>query len=171
MSKDVKAKEASIIVDLKKPHNLIATWFGCGLMRKAPGTWGSLGALPFGIAIYYYGGAYALEFCIIISFFIGLWAAKEFDGEHGTHDSKMIVIDEVSGQWLAMLPALMFTGYNPALLVLSFGAFRFFDILKPWPVSYFDKKVGGALGVMGDDIIAGIFAAIVIYGVIYAGLA
>ena len=77
------------------------------------------------------------------------------------HDSKMIVIDEVAGQWIALLPAAL----NPALILIAFILFRFFDILKPWPISFIDKKVPGALGVMGDDIIAGLFAAICVFAV------
>jgi phosphatidylglycerophosphatase A len=87
---------------------------------------------------------------------VGLWAADRFDRDLDMHDSKMIVIDEVAGQWIAMIPAY---GSLP-LYLLSFVLFRFFDILKPWPVSYFDKHVEGAAGVMGDDIVAGIMAAI-----------
>ncbi len=145
-------------LDKKKPFVWLASWFGCGFISPAPGTWGSLGALPFGVLIFYLGGISALFWAVIIVTLIGLWAADKFDKALDGHDSKMIVIDEVAGQWLALIPAAL----NPFLIILSFIAFRFFDILKPWPVSYFDKKVPGAAGVMGDDIVAGLMACVVI---------
>jgi phosphatidylglycerophosphatase A len=155
---------------LKDPAILLATWFGCGLVRKAPGTWGSLGAIPPGLLLYHYGGLYVLAAATVIAFFAGLWAARAYDEAAGTHDSKQIVIDEVAGQWLSLLPVLYFTGLYWGLIALSFLLFRLFDILKPWPVSFFDRKLGGAAGVMLDDIAAGCYAALCLTGGIYAGL-
>lgn len=103
-----------------------------------------------------FGGAITLGIASLCITLLGLWAAHKFDQDMDGHDSKMIVIDEVAGQWIALIPAAL----NPALILLAFIAFRFFDILKPWPVSFFDKKVPGAIGVMGDDIVAGLFAAL-----------
>ena len=143
-------------LDRKQPFVWLASWFGCGFVNPAPGTWGSLGALPFAYIIVALGGVYGLAIAAFIIMIIGLWAADKFDKAMDGHDSKMIVIDEVAGQWIALLPAAL----NPVLIVAAFIAFRFFDILKPWPVSFFDKKVSGAAGVMGDDIVAGLFAAI-----------
>jgi phosphatidylglycerophosphatase A len=143
---------------------LLGTWFGCGLMRPAPGTWGSLGALPFAILILSFGGAIGLTFFAIALFIIGLWASKKILTVSGAdQDPQMIVIDEVVGQSIALLPALL----NP--LLLAFILFRFFDATKIWPVSFFDKKVPGALGVMGDDVVAGIMAALTLWGIQYAG--
>lgn len=139
----------------KAPHVWLASWFGCGFLSPAPGTWGSLGGLVCGLLILWLGGLILLLVSILAVCFIGLWAADRFDRDLETHDSKMIVIDEVAGQWIAMIPAY---GSLP-LYLLSFVLFRFFDILKPWPVSYFEKDVEGAAGVMGDDIVAGIMAA------------
>lgn len=136
----------------------LASWFGCGFINPAPGTWGSLGAIPFGIAIYSLSGPYGLVIATILVTLVGLWSAGKFDQAMGGKDSKMIVIDEVAGQWIALVPAAL----NPVLILISFIAFRFFDILKPWPVSFFDKKVDGAVGVMGDDVIAGLFAATIV---------
>ncbi len=145
-------------LDKKQPYVWLASWFGCGFINPAPGTWGSLGALPFGVLIYALGGAFALGFAAVMITLIGLWASDRFDKAMDSDDSKMIVIDEVAGQWIALIPAAL----NPVLIILAFAAFRFFDILKPWPVSFFDKKVKGAVGVMGDDIIAGLFAYVCI---------
>lgn len=145
-------------LDQKKAYTWIASWFGCGFLNPAPGTWGSLGALPFGIVLYMLGGGTVLTVAALIITIIGLWAADLFDKAMDGHDSKMIVIDEVAGQFLALIPAAL----NPYLILIAFMSFRFFDILKPWPVSFFDKKVKGAVGVMGDDIVAGLFAGLIV---------
>ncbi len=147
-------------LDKKEPYVWLASWFGFGFLRPAPGTWGSLGALPFGLLIYIFGGINILYACIIIFTIIGLWAAAKFDKAMNGHDSKMIVIDEVVGQWIALVP----TALNPILIIVSFLFFRVFDILKPWPVSFFDKDVDGAAGVMCDDIVAGLMAAVCVMG-------
>ena len=135
------------------PAGLVAEF-----LNPAPGTWGSLGALPFGIALYALGGSIFLAIAVVIITVIGLWAADRFDKAMQGHDSKMIVIDEVAGQWLALIPAAL----NPYLIFVAFIGFRFFDVLKPWPISFFDKEVRGAAGVMGDDIVAGLFAGIIV---------
>ncbi len=156
---------------LKNPAVLLATWFGYGYLKPAPGTWGSLAALPFGAALYFGGGMPALVIGTMLIIIIGYWAAERYDRISGSHDSKEIVIDEVAGQWIALLPVCFFTGLNVKYIILSFILFRFFDITKPWPISRLDKKVSGPLGVMIDDIVAGVFAAVCIYGVIhFAGL-
>jgi len=140
----------------KKLYTWLASWFGCGFINPAPGTWGSLGAIPFGIAIYILGGTISLTIATIAITIIGLWAAHHFDKDMDGHDSKMIVIDEVAGQWIALIPAAL----NPILIIIAFATFRFFDILKPFPIGMIDKKAPGAWGVMFDDVVAGIFAAL-----------
>lgn len=151
---------------LSHPAIFLASWLGSGFLKPAPGTWGSLAALPFGLALSYYSGITGLLLGIALIFIIGLWSAAIFEEQSGVHDDKRIVIDEVAGQWIALIPA----AFNPLLILLAFISFRFFDILKPWPIGYIDKKVEGAFGVMFDDIIAGIFAGFIVLGVrIYAG--
>ncbi len=145
-------------LDRNKAYTWVASWFGCGFINPAPGTWGSLGAIPFGIVIYMLGGGTLLAVAAAFITLLGLWAADRFDKAVDGHDSKMIVIDEVAGQWIALIPAAL----NPYLTLVAFIAFRFFDILKPWPVCFFDKKIKGAMGVMGDDIIAGLYAAAIV---------
>ena len=145
-------------LDRNKAYTWLASWFGCGFINPAPGTWGSLGAIPFGIALYWAGGGLLLAIAAVFLTAIGLWAADRFDKAMNGHDSKMIVIDEVVGQFLAMIPAAL----NPSLIFISFIGFRFFDVLKPWPVCFFDQKVEGAPGVMGDDIVAGLLAGIIV---------
>ena len=153
-------------VNFKDPAIWLATWFGCGLMRPAPGTWGTLGGLPIGVLIYAMGGWVALSIAVVLVSLVGYWAAGRFETQTGEHDNGAIVIDEVAGVWIALIPA----GLSIPYVIAAFLLFRFFDILKPWPVSWADKKLPGALGVMVDDIIAGIFAALVIVGARYAGL-
>lgn len=155
-----------IRVNFKDPAIWLATWFGCGLMKPAPGTWGTLGALPFGILIMAFGGVPALIAAVIAVSAAGYWAAGRFEEQSGEHDSSAIVIDEVAGMWIALIPSALSIPY----VVAAFLLFRFFDILKPWPISWADKKLPGALGVMTDDIIAGIFAALILVGARFAGL-
>ncbi|MAU42000.1 MAG: phosphatidylglycerophosphatase A [Kordiimonas sp.] len=146
----------------RHPAFWFATWFGAGLTPKAPGTWGSLAALPFAWVIMEQGGHYALMIAITLVFFIGLWASKVFMKKTGQSDPGQIVIDEVVGQWIACLPIA--SGPNLPEFVLALVSFRMFDIYKPWPVSIFDKKDHSAFGVMMDDVIAGFMAALVMVG-------
>lgn len=134
---------------------LLATWFGCGLSPRAPGTVGTLGAIPVGVALLYCGGIEGLLAATMIIFALGLWAAREYERHTGAHDPGAIVIDEVAGMWLAMAVA----GLNVVMIILAFALFRLFDIKKPWPVSWADQKLPGAWGVMTDDMIAGAYAA------------
>jgi len=142
------------------PVTLIVTWFGAGLIPNAPGTWGSLFALPFAVIIYYLAGSYGLVAAAALAFFAGwiasniyLKAARQAGTEN--EDPSEIVIDEVAGQWLvlAVVPV------DPLLYGIGFLLFRFFDIVKPWPANLIDRRVKGGLGVMLDDIAAAIYAA------------
>ncbi len=143
--------------------NFLATWFYSGYINPAPGTWGSIAAIPFGIALLYTGSLTVLISATAIIFALGLWSAHMFSAQSGVHDDKRIVIDEVVGQWIAFIP-LCGLSINPLLITIAFIAFRFFDILKPWPICIIDKKVPGAYGVMMDDVFAGIAAAVVVMG-------
>jgi len=133
---------------------LLATWFGSGLLRPAPGTWGSIAAIPFGFLIHWVFGLVGLLVAIAIMFPIGVWAAQKFDEKSGAHDSGTIVIDEVVGIWIAAIPAAT----NIWIWLIAFILFRIFDILKPWPVWWADEDLNGGLGVMCDDVVAGIYA-------------
>ncbi len=148
-------------LDFKNPATWVATWFGCGLMHPAPGTWGTLGALPIGLILAALGGKIALLVGIIFIFALGLWSSAQFEKMTGTHDSSMIVIDEVAGIWITLLASTL----SPLSIVLAFALFRFFDVLKPWPISWLDRNVSGAPGVMLDDILAGVFAGLCLYGI------
>lgn len=146
--------------------HLIATFFYVGHMRPAPGTWGSLAALPTGWAIYVALGPYGLLVAIALSYALGVWAtARETRGKDN-HDPSEIVIDEVCGQWIALLPlAFGAARQDVSMLALwpgwiaAFALFRLFDITKWGPIGWADR-LHGPTGVMLDDVIAGIFAAL-----------
>lgn len=140
--------------------HLITTFFYVGHLRPAPGTWGSLAAVIAGYGILWALGAWALGFGIMISFLLGWWATHHDTLGKDNHDPSEIVIDEVAGQWLAMLP-LAYFGISWIGLLIAFVAFRFFDIWKIGPVGLMDAR-GDAFGVMADDIVAGLFAGIVL---------
>ncbi|MFV2052757.1 phosphatidylglycerophosphatase A [Aliiroseovarius sp. YM-037] len=147
---------------------LIATFFGAGLLRPAPGTWGSLAALPAAWLIMEWAGFFGLLFCAFIVFWVGYWATLEETKGKDDHDPSEIVIDEVAGQWIALLPVAYGAGMmNVETLrlwpgwIAAFLFFRLFDILKPGPVGWADRK-HDAMGVMLDDVIAGVFAAIAV---------
>lgn len=159
-------------------NKLVATFFYTGLLPKAPGTWGSLAALPFAVILHAWGRFPALLIATIIVFFIGWWATAEHTKGTENHDPGEIVIDEVVGQWIAFFPLSAILWMHeiqasilpwPGLLA-GFILFRLFDIFKPWPVSWADRKET-AFGVMFDDVLAGIMAAIVtvILGGLYHG--
>ena len=137
------------------PAQVIASWFGVGRLPWAPGTWGSLAALPFAWAITALFGPRALLLAALALFFLGWWAAGRVVRLSAAKDPGSIVVDEVAGQWLA----LVVTPPSIVPYVAGFLLFRVFDIVKPWPARWIDQHVGGGLGVMADDMVAGFFAA------------
>ncbi len=145
---------------------LIATFFYAGHLKPAPGTWGSLAALPAAYVIALIGSWPLLALCAAIAYFAGLWATKVETAGQENHDPSEIVIDEVVGQWIALLPVIYgaaSSGSNLQALwpgwIAAFVLFRLFDITKPSLVGWADKR-NDAVGVMLDDVIAGIMAAI-----------
>ena len=142
-----------------KTARILATWFGVGLLPKAPGTWGSLVALPIGYGVISWTN---LElFCIltVLIFIIGIWSSSIASNEIGVKDPSEIVIDEVVGQWIV----LIVIPQDIILYFFGFILFRFFDIVKPWPISWADKRIKGGSGIMLDDVFAAIFASIVLW--------
>ncbi|MCE9507010.1 MAG: phosphatidylglycerophosphatase A [Alphaproteobacteria bacterium] len=133
---------------------LLATWFGAGLLRPAPGTMGSLAAIPFGYAIVMFLGQTALAIAAALLLIIGTFAAGRYGKKSGVVDDQSIVIDEVAGMWIAAIPA----GKHLLLWLAAFLLFRLFDIWKPWPASFFDNRSKGGFDVMMDDVVAGIYA-------------
>ncbi|MGC3937143.1 phosphatidylglycerophosphatase A [Roseobacter sp. EG26] len=163
---------------MKRFAPLIGTVLGVGYIRPAPGTWGSLVALPWGWLLHVLGGFPLLILGIIIAFLKGWWATAQMTRGGDDHDPSEIVVDELVGQWIAILP-LSYMAWSMGLNILAFWPgwiaafvlFRFFDILKPGPVGWADRR-GDALGVMLDDVIAGVFAAlgVLVLGGVYHGV-
>ena len=136
------------------PASFFSLGFGSGLMPKAPGTFGTLVAVPLywfllqGLALPW------LLAVIAISFVIGIWLCDVTAKNLGVHDHPGIVWDEFVGFWIACIA--LPSGW--IWLLWAFVLFRFFDILKPWPIRWLDKRVPGGLGIMVDDVLAGFYA-------------
>ncbi len=143
------------------PISLLATWFGAGLLPKAPGTWGSLAALPLAFVIAAGAGTWGLLAAAAVATLVGVWAAGVYAARRGQADPQTVVIDEVAGQWLALVPVAQ----DLRLYAVAFLAFRFFDIVKVWPAGRIDRELKGGWGIMLDDVVAGLYAAAVTYGV------
>jgi phosphatidylglycerophosphatase A len=145
---------------LAHPAGWIASGFGSGLSPVAPGTAGSLAALLPWLALRelpwpWYVGA------IVAAFVLGIWACDWAVRTLHLEDPGAVVWDEFVGQWIALLP-LLWLPRSIWFIAAGFMLFRAFDIAKPWPVSWADRKVDGGLGVMLDDVFAGYYAAIVL---------
>jgi phosphatidylglycerophosphatase A len=134
---------------------LLASWFGSGYLPKAPGTWGSIAAVPFAWAIERIGGPVWLFLAAIPLFVLGWRAASAFVRAEGVQDPSWIVVDEVVGQWLTLAVA----GRSPWIWLVALLAFRAADIVKPFPAGWADRNIGGGLGVMLDDVLAVPYAA------------
>lgn len=144
---------------LRDPGHLLSFGFGSGLSPYAPGTFGTLAAIPF----------YLLMSRLPLTAYVGLTVACLLLGIYvcgrtgkvlGVHDHGAIVWDEFVGLFITM----MFAPVSILTLVIGFVLFRLFDILKPWPVCVIDTRIKGGLGVMLDDVIAGIYAMLVLQG-------
>ncbi|MDX1736674.1 MAG: phosphatidylglycerophosphatase A [Alphaproteobacteria bacterium] len=146
---------------LKHLDVLLATWFGSGFLKPAPGTWGTLAALPFAAFIHLYLGPIALVILSFVVYLVGGWAAGQYSMRTESHDASEIVIDEVAGVFLTLSLAPM----TPLYLVTGFLLFRVFDILKPFPIGYVDKNVKGGKGIMLDDMVAGAYAGACLFAI------
>lgn len=139
----------------------IATWFGCGLAPVAPGTAGSLGGWLAAVAAAAWFGWGRAELVGATLLLLGpaVWAAGRVAKIAGHHDPQRVVVDEVAGVWLTLCGA---TVYNWKSAVLAFGLFRLFDIWKPFPARPLESLPGG-LGIVADDLAAGVWAALVLW--------
>jgi phosphatidylglycerophosphatase A len=136
-----------------KPVALVAFGFGSGLIPKAPGTAGTLAAIPFFLVLSQLP-LYTYIAVIIIAFAMGIYICGQTSKWLGAHDHGGIVWDEFVGLWITLIGA-------PAewpWLLAGFVLFRLFDMLKPWPISLADKHIHGGFGIMIDDVLAGIAA-------------
>jgi phosphatidylglycerophosphatase A len=151
--------------DIKRPHQFFGLGFGLGLVPFAPGTFGTLGAIP----LIYFTSTLAIWWqcavAVLITIF-GIWVCDKTAKDVGVHDHPAIVWDEVAGFYITMIGAVL----NWQSLVVGFLLFRFFDIIKPGPIKLLDKKLGGGVGIMADDILAGIFSLICLQALFKIGL-
>lgn len=148
--------------DRRKLHHWLAFGFGSGLASKAPGTFGTLAAIPFYLLMSPLAWPYYLGLVVVFTV-IGIWACDRTARELGAKDPSAIVWDEFVGFFITMLAvpsALLTASYGWAWILAGFLAFRLFDIWKPWPIRVIDERVEGGLGIMLDDILAGIMAAL-----------
>jgi phosphatidylglycerophosphatase A len=150
------------------PTRLIATWFGAGLLRPAPGTWGSLAALPLVWLLHLLGGFALVALATVAIFAIGWWVSIVETRDRLDPDPSEIVIDEVAGMFLALWPVSLGAQTMGADIlrlwpgwIVAFFAFRLFDVWKPGPVGWADR-LHTPLGLMLDDILAGLLAALVV---------
>jgi phosphatidylglycerophosphatase A len=144
-----------------KLANLISTWFGCGRSPFAPGTAGSAAALAIAVVLHEYAGFTWWHFLVMaaILFYPAVAAATVTAREAGIKDPGFVVVDEVLGQWIALAGA---RHYNWRSYLAAFVLFRLFDIWKPAPVRQLEALPGG-LGINADDVMAGIYAALVLF--------
>ena len=143
---------------LRNPMQFLAFGFGSGLSPKAPGTAGTLVAIPIYLLIADLSLLHYTLFIAVTSL-LGIWICGVASRQLKVHDHPGIVWDEFVGYWITMwaVPA------DWAWIIAGFVAFRVFDIVKPWPVSVLDRRVGGGLGIMVDDMLAGVMACITLH--------
>ena len=142
---------------------VIATWFGCGLAPRAPGTVGTLGAIPlYWLALR--GGRAGVGVTALAVTLAGVWAASVVARELADEDPQVVVVDEVAGTLITMLPM---AAWSWRAVVVGVLLFRFFDILKPWPIRKLERLPGG-WGVVMDDVAAGVLGAAVMAVLRYA---
>ena len=157
---------------MKKINILISTFFGNGYVSKIPGTFTSLTTLIILYLLFEVCEFKDLNYILIlysIIFFYSFYAVMDTEHEFEKKDPRQIVIDEVLGQSLPIILIVYLSSKNLISIsveiyyLISFLLFRFFDIVKPFPVSYFDKKHKNFFGIIMDDIMAGIYSMIIIY--------
>lgn len=143
-----------------KLARLLATWFGCGYAPFAPGTAGSAAAILIAAVLVRYAGFSRWHFLLLAALLFGpaVWASGVTARAHKIEDPSFVVVDEVIGQWIALagLPRFHWTGY-----LAAFALFRLFDIWKPPPVRQLEALPGG-LGINAEDVMAGVYAALVL---------
>ncbi len=152
------------LIRLSNPWHLLATGFGSGLSPIVPGTCGTIASIPFYLLLaclpceWYVG-------VIILAGIVGILICHNTSRDMGVHDHGSIVWDEFVGFWVTMLmvPILDLPVLDWHWILLGFIYFRFFDMLKPWPIRWFDKNVHGGLGIMIDDVVAGIIAGFILW--------
>lgn len=137
----------------KSPVQFLACGFGSGAMPYAPGTFGTLAAIPLYLLMHALSLPVYLGITVLL-FLVGIWLCEKTARALGVHDHSGIVWDEIVG-FLVTMTAIPF---NAWWILLGFVFFRVFDIIKPWPIHWLDRRVPGGFGIMLDDVLAGIYA-------------
>ncbi len=136
---------------------VLATWFGTGLLPRAPGTFGTIGAVPLALALQHCPLAFRIPFFLVF-LLVAIWASGRAESLLETDDPSQVVIDEVAG----FLAATIFLQAPWQEVGIAFFVFRFFDIFKPFPVGFLDRKLQGGVGIVMDDIAAGCYTLVVL---------
>jgi phosphatidylglycerophosphatase A len=152
-----KTQRRLVLNDLRDPRHFLALGFGSGLAPKAPGTMGTVAAVPL-LLLFQDLPLWSFLLVVLGAFLLGIWLCDVTARNLGVHDHPGIVWDEFVGYWLTMAAAP--SGWQ--WLLLGFCLFRIFDILKPWPIRWIDRRVGGGFGIMFDDVLAGVYAWVVL---------
>jgi phosphatidylglycerophosphatase A len=152
-------------VSLANPIHFLALGFGSGLAPKAPGTFGTIAAIPLVCLLAYSTTLSGYILVTLLASLIGVWLCGKTAHDMMVHDDSSIVWDEIAGLLITMIAVPL----SWQTLLLGFILFRIFDILKPWPISYLDARVHGGFGIMVDDILAGVFALILMHITLYFG--
>jgi len=142
---------------IARPAHVVALGFGAGLSPWAPGTMGTLVAIPLAYALWASGGPVLFAAVIVVALVGGAWSAQITGDDLGVADHGSIVIDEVA----AFLVVLFLVGPEPLRVAIAFALFRFFDIVKPPPIRAVDRRFKNGIGVMADDLVAAAFALVV----------
>ncbi|WP_086982540.1 phosphatidylglycerophosphatase A [Vibrio aphrogenes] len=148
-------------IKLTNPWHLLAVGFGSGLSKWVPGTTGTLASIPVYLLLVQLP---TLAYCavVIVAALLGIVICQKTSDDMKVHDHGAIVWDEFVGFWITMsvVPFLGLATNDWQIIAFGFVLFRIFDMLKPWPISLLDRHVHGGFGIMIDDVLAGIFAAI-----------
>ena len=147
----------------RRPSHFLAFGFGSGAAPVAPGTFGTLAAVPIYLLLQPLG-LWAYLAVVAGITLLGVWLCQVTSRDLGVHDHPGIVWDEIAGYLITMIAAP--PGW--AWMVTGFVLFRFFDIIKPWPIRWVDRHVHGGLGIMLDDVLAAVFAWLVLQGLVLA---
>ena len=146
-------------VNLRNPIHFLALGFGSGLLHPAPGTWGSLVGVVLGAFLLPWLGAKTFFILTALCFFLGIWLCERTSHDMGVHDHGSIVWDEIVAVFFVLLAVPQISLF---WCTVAFAAFRLFDILKPYPIRYFDEKLTNGFGIMADDILAAGYSILVI---------
>ncbi|ABI55744.1 phosphatidylglycerophosphatase A [Alkalilimnicola ehrlichii MLHE-1] len=147
---------------LRNPWHFLALGFGSGLAPKAPGTFGTVAAIPVYLLLAPLP-LWAYLLAVVAVCVAGVWICDIAAHDVGVHDHPAIVWDEIAGYLITMIAVPL----GLVWVVAGFVLFRFFDILKPWPIRWLDRHVHGGLGIMVDDILAGVFALVVLHALVW----